>query len=231
MWKLTSATTIERSAYVSFIVLFLLFFETCTPAFGQQHIVVNKDRTRPDINEQLYRPALITGMEIKRMNGYNEVSWTALREHDTRKYVVEYSLDGIDFVVAGEVVASTGLYTFNHQFIDAHLLDDPAMLYRIRIEQMNNTAYYSNPVFLEGDGFSPVKIFPTVIQGTQLNIQAYWPVEKITISNTSGQQLFSKDVNGQRDYMTLTVPTFSKGMYFVTFYGQHWKTTGKFIVP
>ena len=223
--------TIERSTYVTSFLLLLLFFETCTPAFGQQHVIANKDRTRPDINEQLYRPALITGMGIKRLNGYNEVTWTALREYDTRKYVVEYSMNGIDFTVAGEVTANTGFYTFNHQFLDDHMFDDPAILYRIRIEQMNNTAYYSDPVLLEGDGFSPVKIFPTIIQGNQLNIQAQWPVEKIDITNTSGQLLLSKNVNGQKDYMTLTVPTFSKGMYLITFYGQYWKTTSKFIVP
>jgi hypothetical protein len=200
-------------------------------AFGQQHIIANKDRTRPEINESLYQPAFITSLGIKRMNGYNEISWTALREYDTRKYVVEYSLDGIDFLAAGETVANAGTYRFNHSYLDGHLFDDPPVLYRIRAEQFNNQSYYSESVMLEGDAFSPVKIFPTIIEGNELRIQADWPVEKILVVNSSGQLVFSKDVGGLRDFMTVTVPAFGKGIYFITFHGRHWKTTSRFIVP
>lgn len=209
----------------------VIFFLVGTTSFAQQHIIANKDRTRPEINESLYQHAFITGIGVKRLNGYNEISWTALREDDTRKYVVEYSFDGIDFLSAGEVVANTGTYNFNHQLLDDHMLNDPPMLYRIRAEQVNNKAYYSESILLEGDAFSPVKISPTIIQGTELRIQAYWPVEKITIVNSSGQLVFSKDVNGLRDYTTITVPAFGKGIFFATFYGRTWKTTSKFVIP
>src|SRR5688572_7295143 len=149
MWKLNSAT-ILKSAYALFTALFILFFERCTPAFGQQHIIANKDLTRPEINTHTDKPAFINSMTVQRWNGYNEIGWAALREDNIRKYVVEYSLNAIDFQSAGEVLTSEGIYSYKHYMIDGDMFRDQPILYRIRMEQLNSRTFYSGNAFQIG---------------------------------------------------------------------------------
>jgi hypothetical protein len=61
-------------------------------------------------------------------------------------------------------------------------------------------------------------------------MNASLPVEKLIISTANGQQVFTKTLGGQRDFISLVIPQLSGGMYFVTFYGPGWKTTGKIII-
>jgi hypothetical protein len=221
MWKFVSAT-IKRSTC---ILKFIICFGFLSPAFSQQYVIADKDNTHPELILQMSRPAFITGLNVQRVNDYIEVSWMALREQDVRKYIIEYSVNGIDYQTAGEVIANNGIYTFKH-----HLLDNRPSLYRIRMEQLNGKLSYSGSAVLDGIDISPVQIYPTIIQGNMINVNAYWPVERINIFSGSGQEVFAKDVNGQRDYMMIVIPSLPKGMYWMNFYGQGWKTTGKFIV-
>ena len=230
MWKLNSAT-ILKSAYALFTALFILFFERCTPAFGQQHIIANKDLTRPEINTHTDKPAFINSMTVQRWNGYNEIGWTALREDNIRKYVVEYSLNAIDFQSAGEVLTGEGMYSFKHYMIDGDMFRDQPILYRIRMEQLNSRTFYSGNAFLDGEANLPVRIFPTIIEGNTVHINSRWPIERITVTAGNGNQVLAKEINGQKDYMSVVIPPLSKGMYWMTFYGNGWKTTSKFIVP
>jgi hypothetical protein len=223
MWKFTSAT-IKRSTHSIFIV-FIICLGSLSPAFSQQYVIANKDNTHPEITLQTSLPALITRFAAQRENDYTEVSWSTLREQDIRKYVVEYSIDGINYESAGEVIAHDGVYVFRHRFPETR----PAV-YRIKMELLNGKNFYSTGVLLDGIDILPVQIYPRIIQGNTVNLNAYWPVERINIFSASGQQVFAKDINGERDYMAIVIPSLGKGIYWMNFYGQGWKTTSKFIV-
>jgi hypothetical protein len=232
MWSLNSATTIKASTFALFTALFILFYGGCNMALGQQHIIANKDNTRPEITTQITKPAFITNLSAQRGSGYNEIAWTAMREDDTRMYIVEYSLNGIDFQTAGEVLTHAGTYSYKHHMLDEEMFRDQAILYRIRMEQKNNRAFpfYSGSVFLDGDANSPVKVFPTVVTNNSVNINTAWPVEKVIVVSASGQQVFAKDINGQKDYIPLVLPNLNRGIYFMTFYGKGWQTSSKIVL-
>jgi hypothetical protein len=230
MWKLNSATTIKTSTYALFTALFILFFGGCDFALGQQHIIANKDNTRPEISIQTAKPSFITGFAALRGSGYNEIVWTAMREDETRRYIVEYSLNGIDFQTAGEVLTHIGSYSYKHHMLDEDMFRDKPVLYRIKMEQMNNQSFYSGAVFLDGEANSPVRIFPTLVQNNTVNVNTAWAVEKIVVVSGSGQQVYAKDVNGQMDYIPVVLPNLNRGTYFMTFYGNGWKSTSKFII-
>ena len=206
----------------------IVCFQTCTPAFGQQNVIADKDNTHPEIEKSLSSPAFITSFTAQKWNGYNEIAWTATREQDTRKYIVEYSADGINFQTAGEVLVnnrSNPVYSLKH-----YTSDDREVLYRVRIEQLNNKIVYSASIFLEGTFLSPVSIYPTIITGNTINVNALIAVERITIVSASGTQVFAKDVNGQKDFIPVVIPSLGKGVYWMVFYGNGWKTTSKFII-
>ena len=224
MWKFISATIIKRATLNVYIALINCFGLSLT-GYAQQYVIADKDNTRPEITLQTSLPALITRFNVQRMNDYIEVAWATLSEQDIRKYIIEYSNNGTDFHSAGEVIADKGAYTFRY-----HLADNLPAVYRIKMELLNGKYFYSNGAILEGINISPVQIYPTIVRDNTVNVNAYWPVERINIFSSSGQQVFAKDINGERDYMAIVIPSLGKGIYWMNFYGQGWKTTSKFII-
>ena len=203
----------------------LTAFISVSSLYGQQYVIADKDVTRPASNRETNSPAKFFSFTAVKYDGYNEVEWSSLSEQDIRKYIIEYSNNGTDFHSAGEVFANKGAYTFKH-----HLADNLPALYRIKMELLNGKYFYSTGAILDGINISPVQIYPTIVQGNTVNVNAYWPVEKINIFSAGGQQVFSKDINGERDYMAIVIPSLGKGIYWMNFYGQGWKTTSKFII-
>jgi hypothetical protein len=51
-------------------------------------------------------------------------------EEDTRRFIVEYSADGVNYQSAGELTSLAGNYTLKH-----YTLDTRTFLYRIRMEK------------------------------------------------------------------------------------------------
>jgi hypothetical protein len=223
MWK-----AILQSIKATFPVIAGLFsaFTIINPSFGQQNIIVNKDNTRPETTRQYDFPAHISAFTATKYNGYNEIQWNAGLEQNTRKFIVEYSYDAINFQSAGEVLSANGIYELKH-----YTLDIRPLLYRVRIEELNGKFYYSDMALLDGIVTLPVNIYPTTITGNVVNANAVFPIERINIVSTQGQQMFAKDLDGVKDFITVVIPALNRGMYLMTFYGRGWKSTSKFIIP
>jgi hypothetical protein len=208
------------------VAALVLFLSGIFPAAAQQWVVNQKDNTRPETTARNSSPAFIRSFTADHFNGYNDVEFTVSTLNDTRKFVLEYSFNALDYLTAGELLADKEIYSFRHR-----LLDERPVLYRVRFEQLNGKFSYSDPIVLKGIPVAPVQIYPTIITGNTVNINASWPVERIVVTSANGVQVLAKEVNGQRDYISVVVPSVGKGMYWMTFYGRGWKSTEKFIVP
>ena len=99
-------------------------------AYSQQSIIAGKDDTHPEITAQQYSSAKIYKLSAVQMHSYNEIRWSAVAEEDTRRFIVEYSTDGINYQTAGELTPLAGNYTLKH-----YTLDTRTFLYRIRMEK------------------------------------------------------------------------------------------------
>jgi hypothetical protein len=203
-----------------------IFFAVAVTA--QQHIIQDKNNTRPEITRKFSSPPAInpSAFFATQHNGYNEIRWSAGLEQDTRKYIVEYSTDGIYYQSAGEIISTTGHYLLKHQTFEI-----APMLYRLRIEDLEGRSVYSQNILLQGIGVSPVKIYPTIITGNTVNVIAGLPVERIAVYAGNGQQVFAKEISGNTESISVVLPSLGKGMYWMHFMGQGWKTTSQFIVP
>ena len=206
----------------SSLLLGFLFIINFTPLHAQQEIIINKDNTRPETNRQL-NPAHISSFITTKHNGYNEIQWSAMERDVSHKFFVEYSFDGIDFMSAGQVISNTGTYNHKH-----YITDTRPLLYRIRIDAPGAKPDYSNAIFLDGVGIPPVQVYTNVVKGDIVNARAQFPVERVTIVSGDGQQVFAKDVNGSRDFIPIAIPALKEGLYFITFYGNNWKSTSQF---
>jgi hypothetical protein len=204
-------------------VLLMFFFSS---ASGQQYVIAQKDVTRPESSVNSSVPAFITSFTAIQMNGYNEISWATTHQQDTRKFIVEYSVDGVNYLSAAETLADRNSYTVKHQIADSRPL-----IYRIRMEQLTGRYYNTPPFFLDGDAVLPIKIYPTIITGNTVNIRAAWPVERIAIYAGNGAQVMVKEIGGLDASMTIVLPSLARGDYWMTFIGRGgWKITEKFII-
>lgn len=194
-------------------------------AYSQQHVIADKNNTHPEVTNQQYMPAKIILFSAVPMDGFNEIEWSAVDEQDTRKYILEYSMDGINFRTAGETSPFTGTYKLKHITHDTRTL-----FYRLRMEKRDgkfvNTAIY----LLEGTEIPPVKIYPTMIEGNTINLQTGLPLERINVFSSDGRQVFVKEMGGFTGSTQIVIPSLGKGTYWVSFYGSDWKSNSKFIV-
>ena len=194
-------------------------------AYGQQNIIDKKDDTHPEISDQQSLPAKIYQFSAARLNGYNEIKWQAAAEDDTKKFIVEYSSDGINFQSAGEVTPITGIYTLKH-----HTMDTRTFLYRIKMEKKDGRFFNTGSFLLGGIYARPVILYPTIIENNSVNLQMYLPVHRMNIISTDGKQIMQKDMGGNAGFTQVAIPSLSKGIYLVTFYGNGWQSTEKFMI-
>jgi len=194
-------------------------------AYSQQNIIDKKDDTRPEISAQQSEPAKIHQFSAVKMIGYNEIKWRAADEEDTRKFIIEYSSDGINFQSAGEVTPITGIYTLKH-----HTQDARTFLYRIRMEKKDGRFFSTGSFLLGGVDARPVKIYPTIVEGNTVSLQMYLPVHRVSIISPDGRQVMAKDLGGLAGNTQIAIPVLSKGQYLVTFYGNGWQSTEKFMI-
>ena len=83
-------------------------------------MIADKDNTRPETKASTEKPVFIRSLVAKKWNGYNEIQWVATHDEDTRKFIVEYSTNGIDFQSAGEKLVSNNQdYLLHHKLVRA----------------------------------------------------------------------------------------------------------------
>lgn len=196
-----------------------------SPVYSQQNIIAGKDDTHPEIAAQQYNSAKIYKLSAIQMHGYNEIQWAAAAEEDTYRFIVEYSSDGINYLSAGEMTPLAGIYRLKH-----YTLDTRTFLYRIRMEKKDGRFFNSVNFLLGGTSIAPVKIYPTIVEGNTLNLQMVFPVHRINIISTDGKQVMAKDLGGIAGTTQIAIPVLSRGQYLVTFYGDGWQSTEKFMI-
>lgn len=201
------------------------FSTLISSAYSQQNIIAGKDETRPEITAQQYSSAKIYKLSAVQMHGYNEIQWSAVAEEDTRRFIVEYSADGINYQSAGELTPLDGVYKLKH-----YTLDTRTFLYRIRMEKKDGRFFNSVNFLLGGVDIAPVKIYPTIVEGNTVNLQMYLPVQRINIISLDGKQVLQKDLGGTAGYSRVSIPSLSRGTYLMTFYGNGWQSTEKFMI-
>ena len=201
------------------------FFIVTSAAYSQQNIIAGKDDTHPEITAQQYMAAKIYRFSAVRMNGYNEIKWLAASEEDTRRFIVEFSTDGINYQTAGEITPVAGDYILKH-----HILDSRTFLYRIRMEKKDGRFFNTAGFLLGGVDLAPVRLYPTIVTGNTVNLQMYLPVHRMSIISFDGKQVMAKDLGGIAGTTQVALPILSRGQYVVTFYGNGWQSAEKFMI-
>ena len=206
------------------VIIGFLFFATIVSLNAQQHVIINKDNTRPETSRQ-YNSFNISSFTAIQQNGYNEIQWSAPANANDYKFIIEYSFDGVSFLTGAQVLSNTGMYNYKH-----YIQDTRPLLYRIRTESATGSLNHSGAILPKGATVFPVQLHQNLVSGNVVNATAQFPVERVTVVSADGSQQFAKDVNGARDFIPIAIPSLNRGIYFITFYGNGWKSTSRFVI-
>jgi glucose/arabinose dehydrogenase len=174
-------------------------------------------------------PLKLTKFSGTPFSGYNQLSWTAESEEGIIEFIVEYSKDGINFSPVGQVLSlndgRTNQYSYKHS-----VSVQGNAYYRLRINEINNSRSYSAVISIRSDRSREVKVYPTIVNNSRLNVVSGFIVDRMRISTMSGQEVYNKNLNGSSGFFTVDLPSLKKGFYVVVVEGEGERFTTKIIV-
>ena len=148
---------------------------------------------------------------------------------NTRRFIIEYSTNASDWRLAGEVTAIN--QTDNQQYNYRHYTAETGKIYyRLQIEDHNGAVTYSPVITVSNKETGSSKVFPTVLTANLLQVTAGKPLLHIKIMDSNGRMVFSKQLGGQEGYFSITLPSLSKGMYWVQLQSRDGNETVKVVV-
>ena len=98
------------------------------------------------------------------------------------------------------------------------------------MEKKDGRYFTTGSFLLGGIDVRPVMLYPTIVENNTVNLQMYLPVNRISILSTDGKQVMQKDFGGTVGFSQMSIPVLSKGTYLITFYGNGWQSTEKFMI-
>lgn len=166
-------------------------------------------------------------VRLETLTGYrngsiNVLDWKTALEEGVHGYDVERSDDGIAFAAIGYASATGSGSQYRYE--------DPrggAASYRLRINNGDGKSEFSQVLYISGHskGQGSVTIYPTLVTGNELNIQATGAF-RVSVANAEGR-LVSTGAGVDRLTMPFSV---TPGQYFVTVTGVGGEPIGAFRV-
>jgi hypothetical protein len=165
----------------------------------------------------------------KQFSTYNDIRWASSFEQNADRYIVEYSANGNNFASAGDIAAlnnnSGHSYSFRHAVTDTRKI-----YYRLQMLDRDGSARYSSIIAVGGNDKGNVTIYPTVLQNKTLQLTGNVSLDKLTVFNSSGKEVYRNNLNGVQGYFSITLPELAKGIYLVSLSGKNFNQTKKIII-
>ena len=169
-------------------------------------------------------PVNLCNFEIlKSTENYNEIIWETKSEVNLKEFILQKSLNSVDFEdvakIAPNIISSNGKY----KYFDYWVSPASRFYYRLKIVDYDETFEYSNVISVSKQStYVSFSIYPNPAKDL---VQLVLPLEfvdqkskTISIFDTSGRLLYSKDISHRLDQIiSLDISSFEKGNYFVSF--------------
>lgn len=158
-------------------------------------------------------------------NKMSELKWITTQEVNLNRYVVEKSIDGVEYTAISSVPARNLNGTFTYTEIDR----TPSMgsnYYRLRIEDLDGSYRYSEIVHLLFNNSGSLQVFPNPAKDivTIFGLQENQQVKLFDASGRMLKALIVNSINREVDISFL-----SKGLYFIQVNSNGLRQTIKFI--
>jgi hypothetical protein len=174
-------------------------------------------------------PALavdIVAINAKSSQGKNALTWATASEKDNNKFVIERSVNGIDFTAVGEIKgAGSSSTTHNYSFTDATPIVG-INYYRLKAIDNKGESTISKVISILPDrkGGNNVTIYPNPAHNT-LNLDVNSTdsgILPIEITNLMGQVVLSQQatLSAGSNVLSLNISSLSSGVYILKINGD-----------
>jgi hypothetical protein len=167
----------------------------------------------------LILPLKITGLEVKVQNQTPCVKWSAEEASEVEKFIVEYSANGIDFSIAGEVMPqNSSSYTF------CDIIERKDGFYRLKVIEKTGIYKYSSVVKFVTSTTAAIRVYPN--PATEV-LFIEWPANgrlknsAYTIYNGSGEKILA----GKLLQNSIDISILNEGVFYLEVTDSNEKTS------
>jgi hypothetical protein len=172
------------------------------------------------------------------INGVNKLTWNTFTEINNSFFVIEKSINGVEFSGIGKVysnaVNGNANFPLNYNFIDEKPFEKVSY-YRLKQVDKNGDFIYSTTVKIETKTSKNIslEIYPNPITNNDITFNCIGfdkGFYEVSIINSLGQVVVNKKVELNTEKITLTNLKLSKGSYYLTIKNSNVDITKSIIV-
>jgi hypothetical protein len=170
-------------------------------------------------------PVHLLNFSGEREVGFNMINWTVTGEDNVSKYILEYSINGNDFIPAGEVQYDPSVdrnYVFDHQ-----LGEFPNVSYRLMVvDREGYMSVLGQPVAITKSINNSLAVFPNPNKGIfSVNYFSSRDMStRFTLTDVFGKEVYSTEIfslKGDNDFVLGHDLDLNNGVYYLTYsYGE-----------
>ncbi len=146
------------------------------------------------------------------ISGTNRVNWVTFSEQNTRVFLIERSIDGIQFSSIGEVAAAGNSSTQKQYFFTDLKPMKGTNYYRIKMVEAGGLSKYSSIVKTQLTVIGKPYVYPNPAKGKIL-IYGLEDQNTIKMYNSLGAMIYTTQVHDR--FQTIGTAAFAPGQYFV----------------
>jgi hypothetical protein len=160
--------------------------------------------------------------------------WRTLQEMNSSHFVIQRSIDGINFLYAGTVAAAgNSSVSRNYSFEDHTAFNQTRLHYRLQMVDRDGKFSYSNIVRVDKISGSELKIFSNPVK-QRLSFNFHSPINGnavVSIVTSSGKKVYNHSVSLRKGNNLLSINTsnFSTGVYILSVESNGKLSRGKFV--
>lgn len=174
-------------------------------------------------------PVTISNFTVRPGSGYNDVNWITSAEENANNFYVEYGTDGTSFTRIGSVAATGG--SNGRQYNYRHNISQTGYLYyRLAIQNDDGSVEYSEIIRVRSADIKQIKVYPTILSGSQLKVELNQPMIELQLMNSNGATVYRKSLLGASGTLSLTLPVLPKGVYILRLGGPETEFREKIII-
>jgi glucose/arabinose dehydrogenase len=174
-------------------------------------------------------PITLINFSAKQFSGFNEIRWSTSFEQNADRYIIEFSTDGRIFNSVGDVQARNASSGHNYSFRH-NIADTRKLFYRLQMLDQDGSARYSAIVAIGGNDKGNVAIYPTVLQNNTMEMIGNISLDKLSVFNANGKEVYRSNLNGRQGYFSIQLPNLARGIYFVAIQGKDYNKTERVII-
>ncbi|MBC7948124.1 MAG: PQQ-dependent sugar dehydrogenase [Chitinophagaceae bacterium] len=181
------------------------------------------------IGADIPTPVTLLSFTGRSMDGYSELRWNTATEHMAEKFVIEFSTDGSNYSVAGQVPATNNSLGSSYSFRHA-VQGQRKIFYRLQLRDLDGSSRYSSVIVLGSERENEIRIYPTVVRLNKIELTSTTPIERLTVYDPSGKQVYTNMMGGRQGYFAISLPSLARGIYYVTVQGKFSSRTQKIVL-